>query len=180
MKQKSNFNPRSREGSDKVTKLSAHSNYKFQSTLPRRERQIQRRRTKICLGISIHAPAKGATSLTLFTSFSKKHFNPRSREGSDGTVSAQLHQESDFNPRSREGSDFLRTRPHGHPQVISIHAPAKGATFFSNCIFFCNSISIHAPAKGATIQQIPDCRIQSYFNPRSREGSDVSSSRSIL
>ena len=63
----------------------------------------------------------------LFRVWHSAYFNPRSREGSDAqflsNVVATLH----FNPRSREGSDekegasFIKN-------VISIHAPAKGAT----------------------------------------------------
>ena len=57
-------------------------------------------------GISIHAPAKGATRCAVWFALSAKHFNPRSREGSD------LH--------ALERGKALA--------VISIHAPAKGAT----------------------------------------------------
>ena len=79
--------------------------------------------------------------------------------------------------------------------LISIHAPARGATrplFVLGHIWF---ISIHAPARGATVRHVSvyfDIQFQStlprgerrissvlimstiYFNPRSREGSDVS------
>ena len=55
-----------------------------------------------------------------------------------------------FNPRSREGSDYL---------------------FCTFTIFF--SISIHAPAKGATFCGNWYLTSGKNFNPRSREGSDV-------
>ena len=55
-----NFNPRSREGSDK----SIHKFVAFWF-------------------ISIHAPAKGATKQLTELVPAAKHFNPRSREGSD-------------------------------------------------------------------------------------------------
>ena len=77
---------------------------------------------------------------------------------------------------------------------ISIHAPARGATVKELCeivwgefqstlprgerrVFLCHvtdnrSISIHAPARGATKQAAAPFRNCSYFNPRSREGSD--------
>ena len=57
--------------------------------------------------------------------------------------------------------------------MISIHAPAKGATkqVWDN---FCTwVISIHAPAKGATIKQQQTRKKMRDFNPRSREGSDL-------
>ena len=81
---------------------------------------------------------------------------------------------------------------------ISIHAPAKGATELSKAIFVPSTISIHAPAKGATWMingsglsrtfqsTLPRrerlCCFSTLknpyldFNPRSREGSDISQS----
>ena len=121
------FNPRSREGSDcpldgptLVGQISIHAPAKgatstvpddypqycvFQSTLPRRERQISicshqpfqhfnpRSREGSDHGIhtfsqlstiSIHAPAMGATRACKSPA-DQQHFNPRSREGSDVT-----------------------------------------------------------------------------------------------
>ena len=56
--------------------------------------------------------------------------------------------------------------------VISIHAPAKGATNVLDAGSLALDISIHAPAKGATAI-LWRMRVRlSHFNPRSREGSD--------
>ena len=55
---------------------------------------------------------------------------------------------------------------------ISIHAPAKGATQSLYDLLCVSQISIHAPAKGATINSGQCSCVRSYFNPRSREGSD--------
>ena len=120
------FNPRSREGSDINANAGIVYKYGFQSTLPRRERQRQKTLTHVC-----------------------NYFNPRSREGSDD--------------RRRYGSTG---------SSISIHAPAKGATIMTPSQYetwrFQSTlprrerrkflygavtqmeISIHAPAKGAT------------------------------
>ena len=55
------------------------------------------------------------------------------------------------------------------PHIISIHAPAKGATlYFCICVLLIQ-ISIHAPAKGATAKitkTIPNdfCKINNYNN----------------
>ena len=57
----SNFNPRSREGSDLSSEQFFSARLKFQSTLPRRERLSTTPLLHPSLGISIHAPAKGAT-----------------------------------------------------------------------------------------------------------------------
>ena len=122
------FNPRSREGSD---------------ALRRYQRGLHN-------PISIHAPAKGATVKPGRYLITFSDFNPRSREGSDGVCDHRPCAVRDFNPRSREGSDGHRSKPGIQAGKISIHAPAKGATFSCSG---CNSnpiISIHAPAKGAT------------------------------
>ena len=80
---------------------------------------------------------------------SNRYFNPRSREGSDTAVWYDLSALPNFNPRSREGSDANKTW-----EVVG------------------KLISIHAPAKGATTSQGVACEENQYFNPRSREGSD--------
>ena len=58
------------------------------------------------LPISIHAPARGATSTSPFLINVERYFNPRSREGSD------------------VGTAVVLIKEHW----ISIHAPARGAT----------------------------------------------------
>ena len=55
------FNPRSHEGSDYFINQKKNFLHMFQSTLPRRERQVTRRTKKRGKTVSIHAPTKGAT-----------------------------------------------------------------------------------------------------------------------
>ena len=125
--------------------------------------------------ISIHAPARGATGIPAAGRPSFRYFNPRSREGSDGTRCLTF-----------------RIQPR-----ISIHAPARGATrWVENRVrlygqfqstlprgerlkafwpeFPLSEISIHAPARGATLTPIAAQTGADNFNPRSREGSDCS------
>ena len=101
----------------------------------------------------------------------------------------------DFNPRSREGSDWLVPYAQVSAVYISIHAPARGATYKQFCAkrgfsnfnprsregsdvlavennFSTVFISIHAPARGATFSKMECSSPRLYFNPRSREGSD--------
>ena len=78
-----NFNPRSREGSD----------------------QYFQRNNIIYIDISILAPARGATRAFLCNAVDGYNFNPRSREGSDRLCDSKHLCQRDFNPRSREGSD---------------------------------------------------------------------------
>ena len=144
--------------------------------------------------ISIHAPAKGATWFFRLWRFRLRHFNPRSREGSDpsGMVTRPLLTISIHAPA--KGATVSTNRRAG-AQGISIHAPAKGATRRTRTRFQQLCISIHAPAKGATcgkVKQRIEREFQStlprrerrylpssstpnhhYFNPRSREGSDT-------
>ena len=101
------FNPRSREGSDLYIYFSIFQIKRFQSTLPRRERHL----TEVTFthnGISIHAPAKGATDIFAPALVTVLDFNPRSREGSDYNTMSYRSKDKDFNPRSREGSDQYR------------------------------------------------------------------------
>ena len=56
--------------------------------------------------------------------------------------------------------------------MISIHAPARGATRQAEEINRKIRISIHAPARGATALMFKSFTIVEDFNPRSRKGSD--------
>ena len=97
------FNPRSREGSDLYNAGLTWRSAKFQSTLPRRERPIRHTDKPFHTGISIHAPAKGATG---------KNFD----------MSKRVEFQSTLPRRERRDSRYLSGC------MISIHAPAKGAT----------------------------------------------------
>ena len=92
---------------------------------------------------------------------------------------SQLPQRKDhghFNPRSREGSDRLDLG-YMLRRLISIHAPAKGATCGAEVAVLLVRISIHAPAKGATRAERTYHGTHHNFNPRSREGSDQAQRR---
>jgi len=103
---------------------------------------------------------------------SKMCFNPRTREGCDHEIAKNMDNYRCFNPRTREGCDslplknccknppFQSTHPRGvrptfsaHDDkfaVVSIHAPARGATISIKGNFGKYQVSIHAPARGAT------------------------------
>ena len=55
-------------------------------------------------------------------------FNPRAREGRDHNVGSSSLHSICFNPRAREGRD-LRDAGSTGQQEVSIHAPARGATY---------------------------------------------------
>ena len=189
------FNPRSREGSDESRDRDVSGLLLFQSTLPRGER-----RPSVCCLLRFSRyfnprSREGSDGGLSRDRCRHRYFNPRSREGSDNSMT-QSNQAvvTDFNPRSREGSDLDRKLVFRMQTVISIHAPARGATAvcdrFSIGLKFQSTlprgerlgktaealkpiaISIHAPARGATIGH-PKLHINYWnFNPRSREGSD--------
>ena len=106
-----------------------------------------------------------------FCKVTSVNFNPRSREGSDNITGQDFADFMNFNPRSREGSDANRQNLYSHFR-ISIHAPARGATALKQRTFRIVIISIHAPARGATKINTYATVHRKYFNPRSREGSD--------
>ena len=54
-----------------------------------------------------------------------------------------------FNSRSREGSDLIAARAFIY-NIVSIHAPARGATYIQVQTLMAEFVSIHAPARGAT------------------------------
>ena len=79
-----------------------------------------------------------------------------------------------FNPRPREGGDSLFGGKKVDPVVVSIHAPAKGATSVLTEDDQYPHVSIHAPAKGATRLPSLVATGRFCFNPRPREGGDES------
>ena len=85
-------------------------------------------------------------------------------------------------PPAGSRSRFQSTHPRGvRPgpmhrlpawMIISIHAPAWGATMQSSGVHNTYAISIHAPAWGATDDLLDDKNWAGYFNPRTRVGCD--------
>ena len=142
-----NFNPRSREGSD-VKGVCWHKR----------------------MGISIHAPAKGATIPALLLVSNPILFQstlPR-RERHENHQQGFHHRH--FNPRSREGSDHLLFQLVRH-LIISIHAPAKGATTETFPVLFYWVFQSTLPRRERRASDLQGMR-HCHFNPRSREGSD--------
>ena len=87
----------------------------------------------------------------------------------------QVH---DFNPRSREGSDTIWSDIVSRTG-ISIRAPARGATTERSYLLDMDVISIRAPARGATNSVHSFFYSHLDFNPRSREGSDITTGATL-
>ena len=99
--------------------------------------------------VSIHAPVRGATTCSGRRSPATPRFNPRTRTGCDHFRSPML----------RAAPEFQSTHPYGvrHEsqfscpvQIVSIHAPVRGATVTTAPPNPWGAVSIHAPVRGAT------------------------------
>ena len=121
---------------------------RFQSTLPREERQKQIYTTKYKSVFQSTLPREERPLSVLLPEL-KANFNPRSHERSDSSI---------FSP-------ILLL-------IISIHAPTRGATSSAFFIALEIIISIHAPTRGATPLSCGDI-LAGDFNPRSHERSDA-------
>ena len=142
----------------------------FQSTLPRGERQQRQPFPETLARFQSTLPRgerpRGQTKCARPTGF-----NPRSRAGSDGCVSAIFVENASFNPRSRAGSD---TNSIGGKRQTAGFNPRSRAGSDINLIqdVILRVVSIHAPARGATINVWQPDSSDCGFNPRSRAGSD--------
>ena len=107
---KKSFNPRTREGCDAPLTTTKQKTKEFQSTHPRRVRHPGRKTLHLYLIVSIHAPAKGATS---------------NRASAPSPSLVSIHAPA----KGATFSDKIINLPPG----VSIHAPAKGATLRNTC-----------------------------------------------
>ena len=134
---RTNFNPRTREGCDRIEDDWLSCIVKFQSTHPRGVRRLYRFTGQAGEEISIHAPARGATMICAviitplfyfnprtregcdFYNFKHKgmitYFNPRTREGCDNILKTAMVFSHYFNPRTREGCDIFQGHLHHKP-----------------------------------------------------------------
>ncbi len=167
----------------------------FQSTPPHGGRHGAGCDRPLRRGVSIHAPAWGATRwLPVSLAPSRRGFNPRPRMGGD--LPARLWRQSAraFQSTPPHGGRLTRPDAGREGAVVSIHAPAWGATAalrghlinknrfnprprMGGDIFCCTilmllHVSIHAPAWGATLGGDAQAGQRDCFNPRPRMGGD--------
>ena len=144
-----NFNPRSREGSDResigweaLNTISIHA--------PARGATPSRFHEEYSPYISIHAPARGATHVhvPVLSAYEISIHAPArgatmaSVKSPHTAVPISIHAPARGATEDVLGSVYM--------EGISIHAPARGATSFNSSPTSSISISIHAPARGAT------------------------------
>ena len=144
------FNSRARVGRDRTPRAPRLSGGLFQFTRPRGARRQRQPWVRL-----------------------RASFNSRARVGRDNCEPPLLDHRSRFNSRARVGRDVHARDPHAGEGLVSIHAPAWGATPFRGCPNGASSgfnsrarvgrdgprplpargwkVSIHAPAWGATL-----------------------------
>ncbi len=145
----------------------------FQSTLPRGERHalhvIQAK------GWPFQSTLPRGERLSFTESITLLHmFQSTLPRGERQLTAARPSSKRRFNPRSRAGSDDNLYCIQGIVDV-SIHAPARGATYRIGSHVHRLYVSIHAPARGATSIGLKLPPLSKGFNPRSRAGSDRAS-----
>ena len=144
------FNPRTRVGRDVGLHIYSADPAMFQSTRPRGARHgLLSYQCHNC-GVSIHAPAWGAT----------------------GNTAAHLAVALVSIHAPAWGATWLSVHADQFDEV-SIHAPAWGATSDNPTLDDFYHVSIHAPAWGATTAPVSRHRPGDGFNPRARVGRDL-------
>ena len=125
---------------------------------------------KLIKGVSIHAPARGATKIvrSLYHYYYVSIHAPA--RGATSGISGVRGCFSRFNPRAREGRDVRDPRIPTYDGV-SIHAPARGATSFSKMSASPRWFQSTRP-RGARRYTIIVMKATNGFNPRAREGRD--------
>ena len=160
------FNPRTRVGCDRCPGRADAGPGWFQSTHPRGVRPARRMAWPMAMGVSIHAPAWGATLGRCLVILGEQVSIHAPAWGAtrrrDAHFDARL---SSFNPRTRVGCDVILGEQQRRRGLVSIHAPAWGATGPDKGGPAMMVVSIHAPAWGATpcwqSQYAPPCKFQS-------------------
>ncbi len=108
---------------------------------------------ELAVNVSIHAPAWGATQFALFTGTRRKGFNPRPRMGGDLPAQGPDHGRKSFNPRPRMGGDITTLNTEFEDQMVSIHAPAWGATKEGTLIDFPARMFQSTPPHGGRLNK---------------------------
>ncbi len=110
-------------------------------------------------GVSIHAPARGATK--------RQHHNQQVSIHAPARGALQsIIQFQSTRPHGARRAPFRHTRHN--ESGVSIHAPARGATatITSAAKSSARTVSIHAPARGATISAFACCNLAKFQSTR--------------
>ena len=146
------FNPRPREGGDRRTSSVRTLRCTFQSTPPARGATFFQLPAKPVCIISIHAPREGGDAGQEIAPGGLHDFNPRPPRGGRLHFRQIIPTSSfHFNPRPPRGGRLNRLIRFTVTQIkFQSTPPARGATGEGTGKVPYTSISIHAPARGAT------------------------------
>ena len=122
--------------------------------------------------ISIHAPARGATTLVLRDSNAITISIHAPARGATRDVRRELVVERYFNPRSREGSDARCKRRLTRDRKFQSTLPRGERRCEDHVNLMINEFQSTLP-RGERQCNIAVVELDFYFNPRSREGSDL-------
>ena len=143
-----NFNPRAPRGARPLSRKSALSAAKFQSTCPARGTTNAAAVVLIMPAFQSTCPARGTTLLLLIGCVLRLHFNPRAPRGA-----RRLYER--FDPADYE---------------ISIHVPREGHDIVTISDADITSISIHVPREGHDLCPRLGKQDVFDFNPRAPRG----------
>ena len=122
----------------------------FQSTLPRRERPQD----------------------VELTADDLKDFKPRSRGGSDPAIQVKMHIRTVFQSTLPRRERLYSSSSSTISSAFQSTLPRRERLKARHSVISDKLISIHAPAEGATMSVCLNGHFYGYFNPRSRGGSD--------
>ena len=166
------FNPRARVGRDVRTTAPVATPKGFQSTRPRGAR-LMTKSDNVMLDKFQSTRPRGARHWKQGIDFCGYSFNPRARVGRDSNSLSLLQWMRCFNPRARVGRDSDAAAKHAgnvgfNPRArVGRDGDCRARTALSSLV------SIHAPAWGATRSRMSPCRLRICFNPRARVGRDA-------
>ena len=102
---------------------------------------------------------------------SNPRFNPRPREGGDNSSIYHVLLSRRFNPRPREGGDLNMFTSSRIFTVVSIHAPAKGATAVLLCSWFLGTAFQSTPPRRGRLMLVKSaCNCSLFQSTPPRRG----------
>ena len=151
--------------------------------------------------VSIHAPARGATKVVITIKivivFQSTHphgvrlrdrgiqsrselFQSTHPHGVRHQLNIHDYDKECFNPRTRTGCDLALPRTEVESQNVSIHAPARGATYEVQKYLYIESCFNPRTRTGCDRIFITETLIVRCFNPRTRTGCDGFHEQTLL
>ncbi len=167
------FNPRTRRGCDDGGQSCFRRQNSFQSTHPQGVRHRIHQGVFDASGVSIHAPAGGATAIAMIGVIMESMFQSTHPQGVRLGQVERVYADMLFQSTHPQGVRRVGHRLCCRVSCVSIHAPAGGAThlpIMSTTHFF-RFQSTH-PQGVRPAWQFAETENEISFNPRTRRGCD--------